>query len=84
MLKQSRKFSSLHTKGANKSLKESSLVDNVGQYFDKATRNSDINKNLLELIKLPEKILKTRLPLKRDNGSIEVLNSYRCHHKTNY
>lgn len=59
-------------------------MQNVDAFFNKAVEKSSVNGKLLELIKMPEKILKTRLALTRDNGKIEVLNAYRCHHKTNF
>ncbi len=82
MTKIQRSFSSLAAKRTSQG--ELSLVQNVNAFFKKATEKSSINGKLLELIQMPEKILKTRLPLKRDNGKIEVLNAYRCHHKTNF
>lgn len=44
----------------------------------------DVDSNVMELIKQPEKILKTRLMLRKENGQLEYLNAFRCHHSTNY
>lgn len=62
-----------------------SLFDEVGGYVDAATNYIDIHPGLIEQIKQPNTILKLNFPLRRENGTYEVIEAYRIqhsHHKT--
>ncbi len=61
------------------------FFENVIKSFDKAAALTDFDKGLLEQIKACNAVLRIRFPLKRDNGSIEVIEAYRVqhsHHRT--
>lgn len=44
----------------------------------------DVDQNLVDLIKMPQKVLKSRLMLRKENGQLEYLNAFRCHHSSNF
>src|ERR1700730_18172743 len=48
--------------------------------LDKAFKYSDINKEALEKLKNPKAILQVSIPLRRDNGSLQIFTGYRVHH----
>lgn len=62
-----------------------SFFENVNKNFDKASKFTHWPEGLLEQIKAANSVLRLRFPLKRDDGSIEVIEAYRVqhsHHKT--
>lgn len=68
--------------GAN----EPNFIEQTNQYFNQAaawlleTHPKVVSKDLLEFIKVPKTVLKLNIPLRRDNGSIEVIEAYRSQH----
>ncbi len=52
----------------------------VNKYFDKASAHLDLNPGLLEQIKACNSVYRMRFPLKRDDGTIEVINGWRAQH----
>ncbi len=57
----------------------------VEKSFDKAAQFTNWDKGILEQIKLCNAVYQMRFPIKRDNGTIEVIEAYRVqhsHHKT--
>ncbi len=48
--------------------------------LDKAFKFSDINQEALEKLKYPKAILQVSIPLRRDNGSLQIFTGYRVHH----
>lgn len=48
--------------------------------LDKAFNYSDINQEALEKLKHPKEILQVSIPLRKDNGSLEIFTGYRVHH----
>lgn len=48
--------------------------------LDKAFEFSDINQEALEKLKHPKAILQVSIPLRRDNGSLQIFTGYRVHH----
>lgn len=48
--------------------------------LDKAFAYADIDREAVEKLKHPKAILTVSLPLRRDNGSLEVFTGYRVHH----
>ncbi|MCB1147693.1 MAG: Glu/Leu/Phe/Val dehydrogenase, partial [Leptospiraceae bacterium] len=56
------------------------FFENVNQYFDQAAQFSDLSPGLLEQIKACNSVYRMRFPIKRDNGSIQVIEAYRVQH----
>ena len=52
----------------------------VNKYFDKAAAHLDHEPGLLAQIKACNSIYRMQFPLKRDDGSIEVINGWRAQH----
>ncbi len=62
-----------------------SFFENVTRSFDKAAPHTGWEKGLLEQIKVCNAVYQIRFPIRRDDGSIEVMEAYRVqhsHHKT--
>lgn len=62
-----------------------SFFDAVVKSFDKAARYTKWDKGILDQIKACNAVYRIRFPVKRDDGSIEVMEAYRVqhsHHKT--
>lgn len=62
-----------------------SFFQSVEKSFNKASKFTKWDQGILEQIKACNNILQIRFPLKRDNGTIEVIEAYRVqhsHHKT--
>lgn len=57
-----------------------SFFESVGQSFDKAAKFTQWDPGLLEQIKACNSVYRMRFPVKRDNGSIEVIEAYRVQH----
>jgi glutamate dehydrogenase (NAD(P)+) len=52
----------------------------VNKYFDKASAHLDLPAGLLAQIKACNSIYRMQFPLKRDDGTIEVINGWRAQH----
>lgn len=52
----------------------------VNKYFDKAAAHLDLPAGLLAQIKACNSVYRMQFPLKRDDGSIEVINGWRAQH----
>ena len=64
---------------------QTSFFENVNRNFDKASKFTHWPAGLLDQIKSANSVLRLRFPLKRDDGSLEVIEAYRVqhsHHKT--
>ncbi len=62
-----------------------SFFESVTRSFDKAAPHTGWEKGLLEQIKVCNAVYQIRFPIRRDDGSIEVIEAYRVqhsHHKT--
>eukprot|EP00831_Metopus_contortus_P000852 TRINITY_DN10303_c0_g1_i7.p2 TRINITY_DN10303_c0_g1~~TRINITY_DN10303_c0_g1_i7.p2 ORF type:complete len:173 (-),score=33.46 TRINITY_DN10303_c0_g1_i7:107-625(-) len=65
---------------------EPSFMEQTGLYFNDASKfllknhPESATPDLLNFIKAPKTLIKFNLPLKRDNGTIEVIEAYRCQH----
>jgi len=57
-----------------------SFFENVVKSFDKAAKFTKWEKGLLEQIKACNAVYQMRFPIKRDDGSIEVIEAYRVQH----
>ena len=60
---------------------EPSFLEMVKSYFDLAGRYTNVPKDKLEVYKNCDTVFKVRLPLVRDDGSIEYIPAYRAQHK---
>jgi len=60
---------------------EPRFLEMVQQYFDLAGSYTNIPQDRLELYKQCDVVIKMRLPLIRDNGTIEFIPAYRAQHK---
>ena len=61
------------------------FFDNVTKSFDKAAKFTKWEAGILEQIKVCNSVYRMKFPIRRDNGSIEVIEAYRVqhsHHKT--
>ena len=57
------------------------LTRSIKKYIDSAAELApDIDRSVISLIKTPRSSIKFNLPLIRDNGDLEILEAYRCHH----
>jgi glutamate dehydrogenase (NAD(P)+) len=52
----------------------------VNKYFDKAAAHLDLPAGLLAQIKACNSVFRVQFPLRRDDGSIEVMNGWRAQH----
>jgi glutamate dehydrogenase (NAD(P)+) len=65
---------------------EPNFVEQTNQFFDQAadflakTQPGLIEKSLLDFIRPPKTVLKLNMPLRRDDGTIEVIPGYRAQH----
>ena len=65
---------------------EPNFVQQTNQYFDQAAeflmkiRPGFVTKDLLDFIRPPKTVLKLNMPLRRDDGTIEVIPAYRAQH----
>ena len=62
-----------------------SFFQSVERSFDKAAKFTKVDNGILEQIKACNSVLQMRFPIKRDDGTIEVIEAYRVqhsHHKT--
>jgi glutamate dehydrogenase (NAD(P)+) len=57
-----------------------SFFQSVERSFDKAAKFTKFDQGILEQIKACNSVLQIRFPLKRDDGSIEVIEAYRVQH----
>lgn len=69
-------MSSIHAKD-----EEPSFLQMVKSYFDQAGRYTNVSKDVLEVYKNCNRVIKINLPLVRENGQIEYITSYRAQHK---
>lgn len=60
---------------------EPTFLQMVKNYFDQAGRYTNIPKDVLEVYKNCNRVIKLNLPLVRENGKIEYITSYRAQHK---
>ncbi|MBI5076769.1 Glu/Leu/Phe/Val dehydrogenase [Candidatus Falkowbacteria bacterium] len=51
--------------------------ENAIRQLEKAAKVMNLNKDILELLKTPDRILQVKVPLKMDDGSQKIFNGYR-------
>jgi glutamate dehydrogenase (NAD(P)+) len=59
---------------------EANFLEQVNKSFDRAAKYTNFTKGLLDQIKLSNKVYHFTFPLKRDDGSIEVIQGWRVEH----
>ncbi len=59
---------------------KNSTFDEALVRLDKAFQYADINPEALEKLKYPKAILQVSIPLRRDNGSLQIFTGYRVHY----
>ncbi len=57
-----------------------SFFENVNKSFDKAAKFTKWQPGILDQIKAANSVLRIKFPLKRDDGTIEVIEAYRVQH----
>ena len=60
---------------------EPSFLEMVRSYMDQAGTHTNVPKEKLEIYKSCNTVLKVRLPLVRDDGTLEYIPAYRAQHK---
>lgn len=60
-----------------------SVFANVMKQFDEAASKLNIGPGMVEFLKQPRRALIVTLPIKRDNGKLEVFTGYRVQHSIN-
>ena len=59
---------------------EPTFLENVKMFFDEAAKLTKYKQDLLDIIKVCKTVVTFQIPLRRDNGSFEILTAYRAHH----
>ncbi len=59
---------------------EPDFLHQVQMYFDDACKLTTVRSDVLELIKRCQTVVSFTIPLKRDNGRIELIQAHRAHH----
>jgi glutamate dehydrogenase (NAD(P)+) len=58
----------------------SNFFDDVNQYFDAACRHTEISPDILDQIRACNSVYRLRFPVRRDDGTIVVVEGYRAEH----
>ncbi len=58
----------------------SNFFDDVNQYFDAACRHTEVSPDILGQIRACNGVYRLRFPVRRDDGSIVVIEGYRAEH----
>jgi glutamate dehydrogenase (NAD(P)+) len=53
-------------------------LSNMLAQMDRAERYADVDEGIFERLKHPERTLQTTMPVRMDDGSVEVFEGYRC------
>lgn len=61
-------------------LQEPDLLEQVKLFFDEGAGATGLKPEILEYIKKSDSVLTFKLPLRRDDGTLEILEAYRVHH----
>jgi glutamate dehydrogenase/leucine dehydrogenase len=57
-----------------------SPFDNAIKQLEKAAEAMNLNREVLELLKTPDRILQVKVPIKMDSGELKIFNGYRVQH----
>jgi glutamate dehydrogenase (NAD(P)+) len=69
-----------HASGEKMTTAHVPMFAQVNKYFDKASAYLDLAPGLLSQIKACNSVYRMQFPLKRDDGTIEVINGWRAQH----
>ncbi|MBT8468721.1 MAG: Glu/Leu/Phe/Val dehydrogenase [Deltaproteobacteria bacterium] len=58
----------------------SNFFDDVNQYFDAACRHTEVSPDVLDQIRACNSVYRLRFPVRRDDGTIVVIEGYRAEH----
>ncbi len=58
----------------------SNFFDDVNQYFDAACRHTEVSPDILDQIRACNSVYRLRFPVRRDDGTIVVVEGYRAEH----
>jgi glutamate dehydrogenase (NAD(P)+) len=58
----------------------SNFFDDVNQYFDAACRHTEVSPDILDQIRACNGVYRLRFPVRRDDGTIVVIEGYRAEH----
>ncbi|WP_225336519.1 glutamate dehydrogenase GdhB [Halomicrobium urmianum] len=59
---------------------EHTAVDTARRQLEHAVAHLDVNPNIVERLKHPTAVHEVTVPIRRDDGSLEVFTGYRAHH----
>ncbi len=54
--------------------------DQACSYLDQAARELKLNAGIIEILSNPTKVITVSIPIKRDNGEVQVLAGHRVQH----
>lgn len=60
--------------------RDSGLGDESLVVLREASELTDLDSGLLKILSAPQRVIKANLPLKRDDGTVDVYPAYRCQH----
>ena len=61
-------------------LKEPDILDQVNLFFDDGADKTTLKKEHIDYMRQSSSVLTFKLPLRRDDGKLEILEAYRVHH----
>ena len=60
--------------------KEPDFLEQFQMYFDEAAKKTSVKPDFLQIIRACRAVITFQIPLKRDDGKIEIITAYRAHH----
>lgn len=63
---------------------ELSFLQSVDHFFKEAAAMTDLSSSLLDMIRECANVVQFKFPLRRDDGSVEMLTAYRAQHSTHF
>jgi len=66
--------------GKQETEEEETAVDTARHQLERAAAHLDIDEGIIERLKHPTRVVEVGVPLKRDDGSVEVYTGYRAQH----
>ena len=80
MFKTQKLLSYIPKKSFSQSGEEQDFVTMVGEYYDEASKHTNISQDALNMLKMPDSTLKMSIPFLRDDGTYDAVEAFRCHH----
>lgn len=63
-------------------IREPTFLESVDRFFSRAAAKTDIEPGLMSIMKSCNSCVQFEFPIKRDDGSIQVITGYRAQHST--